>query len=210
MASIGKLVATVAQVEGIEEGTVKLIARYLREEGYISQGSHGPAAAMMSARDAARLLIGVNASSTATGAVKAVTAFGKLRLVQDFAAPEDPAEAADLIDADDRIGQAMRLGTLFEKTLSVVLAAHVPDAKGRVSIDPDLSIAISFSRPIERASIRMIWPSEDEDKLDEPMHLAEFGDYERSLGWVEKVPDRSDTTTITKTTLRAVGQVLAT
>src|SRR5919109_1885851 len=72
MASIGRLVAAIAAAEGMDEGTVKIIARYCREAGHVSQGTHGPGAAKMTARDAANILIAVNASTTTRSAVAAL------------------------------------------------------------------------------------------------------------------------------------------
>src|SRR5262249_2541293 len=68
MASLSELARTIAQVEGLEEATVNLIGRYVREDGLIATGGRGTSAATMTARDAANLLIAVNATTVAVDA----------------------------------------------------------------------------------------------------------------------------------------------
>ena len=65
MATIGQLVRAIANVSGLEESAVKLIARYARESGFIGQQSTGAGAAKMTSSDAANLLIALNASDLA-------------------------------------------------------------------------------------------------------------------------------------------------
>lgn len=62
MALISDLVSAIAEVEGVPEETVNLVARYTREAGYLSQGARGRNAPRATVTDAANLLIAVNAS----------------------------------------------------------------------------------------------------------------------------------------------------
>jgi hypothetical protein len=78
MASIGELASIVAEAEGLDEATVSLIARYLREAGFIQKKGRGPSAATMVASDAANLLIAVNASTTAVEANEVVPVYREL------------------------------------------------------------------------------------------------------------------------------------
>lgn len=61
MALISDLVSAIAEVEGLPEETVNLVARYIREAGYLSQGARGRNAPRATVGDAANLLIAVNA-----------------------------------------------------------------------------------------------------------------------------------------------------
>lgn len=62
MALISDLVSAIAEVEGLPEESVNLIARYTREAGFLSQGARGRNAPRATVSDAANLLIAVNAS----------------------------------------------------------------------------------------------------------------------------------------------------
>jgi len=62
MALVSDLVAAIAEVEGMPEATVALIARYAREAGFLSQGARGRNAPHATIADCANLLIAVNAS----------------------------------------------------------------------------------------------------------------------------------------------------
>lgn len=93
MARLSDLVSVLAKTLNVDEATVALIARYLREAGLISQKGRGRGAAHMTPRDAANLLIGVMASSATKGGPESV------RLVREAA--YDGAEknfTGDVID----------------------------------------------------------------------------------------------------------------
>ncbi|GJE46948.1 hypothetical protein AEGHOMDF_6157 [Methylobacterium soli] len=62
----------------MDDVQVGWIARHLREAGLISQGGRGRGGAQMSTADAANLLIGVNASTSAKDAVAAVYHYREL------------------------------------------------------------------------------------------------------------------------------------
>lgn len=78
MATIGDLVRVIAQAEGIDEVSVDVYARRAREAGFITQGGRGRSAAKMTTRDAANLLIAVNASPTGREVHKIVPYFREL------------------------------------------------------------------------------------------------------------------------------------
>jgi hypothetical protein len=79
MALISDLVSAIAEVEDIPEATVNLVARYIREAGYLSTGARGRNAPRATVADAANLLIGVNGSGCVVkDAPKAVESFRAL------------------------------------------------------------------------------------------------------------------------------------
>ncbi|MEZ5782372.1 MAG: hypothetical protein R3D70_12240 [Rhizobiaceae bacterium] len=80
MATIGDLVRMIAQAEGIDEVSVDVYARRAREAGFISQGGRGRSAPKMTVRDAANLLIAVNASPTGREVHRIVPYFRELEL----------------------------------------------------------------------------------------------------------------------------------
>lgn len=64
MARLSELVAGIAEALKVEERSVTLCARYLREAGLIQQKGRGPSAAHMGPADATNLLLGVMAADT--------------------------------------------------------------------------------------------------------------------------------------------------
>jgi len=80
MATLEQLVEVVANREGMDPATVRLIARYVREAGLIRTGGRGLSAYQMEYTDAANLLIGVNASASAQDAPAAVRRFRRLEV----------------------------------------------------------------------------------------------------------------------------------
>src|ERR1700687_3500599 len=90
MALLSELVTAVAQAEGMEEVTVGVFARHAREAGLISQAGRGRGAARMTVRDAANLIIAVNACALAKYVRYGVEDFRSLTStgVKDAAFPE--------------------------------------------------------------------------------------------------------------------------
>jgi hypothetical protein len=99
MASIGQLVRSVSHVSGLEEGSVKLIARYIREAGFIGQQSTGAGAAQMSYADAASILIAVNAASLAKDAAETVRKYGRLPINYSSVFDETASDLARIYSA---------------------------------------------------------------------------------------------------------------
>jgi hypothetical protein len=65
MAALKELVATIATIEGIPEATVTEYAQHLQAAGLLPQSGRGSSAASMTAKDAANLLMAVNAAPSA-------------------------------------------------------------------------------------------------------------------------------------------------
>src|SRR4051794_11597802 len=100
MATLSELVEILARVEGIEPATVGLVARNLREAGLITTRGRGLSAANMSFRDAANLLIAVNATVSAREAPETLRNYRRLEIGWDG------QEIAQLGDAIEQIIQA--------------------------------------------------------------------------------------------------------
>jgi hypothetical protein len=81
MALISDLVSAIAEVEGIPEATVTVLARYAREAGYLSQGARGRNAPRATITDCANLLTIVNGSGCVLkDTAKVIEQFRGLRL----------------------------------------------------------------------------------------------------------------------------------
>jgi hypothetical protein len=112
-------VDTVATVEGLDPATVRLVARYIREVKLIAKRGRGPSAAAMGLRDAANLLIGVNATRVAAEAATAVSVYRELE-AHEFrvaADPRPPVKYATLGAAIEQLLDAIGAGELPEQFL---------------------------------------------------------------------------------------------
>ena len=211
MASIGKLVSAIAEIEGLDEGAVKLIARYAREAGYISQGSYGPGAARMTPRDAANLLIAVNATGLAKETPKALQSYSALTWRQKKWIPDQEVEA----DRDDPFKKLLHEGIRLDQALEELILLATP-IFSRVSMleqffaNEHMQMTIEFSRPHPRVAFSVTYYEAPEDEDGKPEYDEIEGGYFASGEQVnEIVSDRVDEVTITHRTLIAVGKSLA-
>lgn len=82
MALLSQLVGVLAQVTGDPEPGMVVLARSLREAGYITTGGRGRSAAHMTERDAAAMLLAVAAGGDNTRAADTLRHVGSLRLLE--------------------------------------------------------------------------------------------------------------------------------
>jgi hypothetical protein len=158
MATLTQLVDTIAAVEGLERSTVNLVARYVREAGLIATHGRGTSAATMGVRDAANLLIGVNATATGKDAARTVSVYRAL-VSYEFRAKRDPGPAkkyGTLGEAIEQLVDAAGEGKLPE----VFLNREVPD--DLQDAFPDVHIDMKFRRPIPFASLKITSTQEHE------------------------------------------------
>lgn len=85
MALLSQLVSVLAQVTGDPEPGMVVLARSLREAGYITTGGRGRSAAHMTERDAAAMLLAVAAGGDNTRAADTLRHVGNLRLLEGSA-----------------------------------------------------------------------------------------------------------------------------
>jgi hypothetical protein len=214
MATIGQLVRTIADVSGIEESSVKLIARYAREAGYIGQQSTGAGAAKMTAADAANLLIGLNATELAKDVPLVVPVY---RSSSNILSPEG-------VDVSAFFSDVLQFGQSFGAALEALIAACLPEQDSTTRLEKELDalrptpdsivgISISFDRPFPIVSIRLNrLPLTSEFDVFNPPSIQEiistsfWGTFPDKK---KKVADRTITTSITQNTLLRIGQVLA-
>ncbi|MFD6316887.1 hypothetical protein [Methylorubrum thiocyanatum] len=183
------MIATVADVSGVDASSVKLIARYLREAGHIGQQSSGAGAAKMAVSDAAALLIGMNAASLAKDAVNAADEIGRLPLEYLTTLDKAHQRYADLhVHLADSAN--------FFDALSYLLDFH--------GSDNDVSTVLEFRRPAVQISLAL-WV-EGSDDLNDRIAAAVYKPktYNKDI-----IKDRILNVRITEKTLRAVANTLA-
>ncbi len=219
MATLSELADAVAAVEGIDPATVALIARYIREAGLISTGGRGPSAATMTLTDAANLLIGVNATTTAAEAARIVPTYRELEAHHVWL-PADPADPAD--------GSLIKYGTLGEAIEQLIYATTVgrlpkmflnqemPYVLQEAFDEQNARVALTFSKS-EASASAVITPTEFDDQTQTV--VVSEGLTRIILTFLppkvrgpprkkkNRTPDRIETTTIGYRTLSAVGKL---
>jgi hypothetical protein len=229
MARLEELVETVAEQEGMDPATVRLIARNVREAGLITTGGRGTSAGQMTFGDAANLLIGVNASVNAREAPETVRKYRRMR-------PACRNQSGDFGKALEKLIEALATTrTLPEIYLSfsmppvlsqklirnVEVTFHKPRAQAR--------LYIALERPFESLGhvifchqlpglttrdarrVTQIYfdfelpPQKEEMVFPHPDGTTTFVD---GTPYVRRLQDRRDTTVIGSPTINAVARLL--
>jgi hypothetical protein len=153
MATLSELVDVVAAMGGLEPVTVNLFARSIREAGLIATGGRGSSAATMSPKDAANLLIAINASGTAREGPEIVAVYRRLE-AQEFTYEGDPPGKI--------------LGTFGEGLETLIDAAcrgefpqqflnrAVPDSLRQEFATESVNLGIRFMKPEPSAYVTML------------------------------------------------------
>jgi hypothetical protein len=210
MATLSELARTVAEAEGMDPAAVALIARYVREAGFIQKKGRGPSAASMSVADAANLIIAVNASSSARDAPAVVPVYRDL-VVHEFIDPK----------AHGTFGEALELviqSAIEGKLPGIFLSKDVPGTVQDAFNQGKASISICFSRPTPSVFISIsvegpVLPGQSIGQLGgsiEALHLVFFpmsGRQKRTLR-KKNVGDRTDDTKIGNLTIFNIAKKL--
>jgi hypothetical protein len=213
MATIGELAATVAQAEGLDQTTVALIARYLREEGFIQKKGRGPSAARMAVADAVNLLIAVNASITAVNANKVVPVY------RELAAFKFDDKGRRIFNVHEPV-RYLKLNGTFGEALELLIGAAItgklPDpflsaSVHRAVLDAfeqgNAEISIEFEKPDPKARIRVKVPAPEATIM--PSFVLEFWAMSNRTDQRKKrTGDRKDHTEIGHLTIFSVAKVL--
>jgi hypothetical protein len=209
MATISELAGTIARAEGIDASTVALIARYLREAGFIQKKGRGPSAARMVVSDAANLLIAVNASTTAVEANEVVPVYRGLEACQS----DNKGRRSKLTfgEALELLIEAAIAGKLPDPFLSAPVHRDVLNAFGQGTAE----ISIEFEKPDPKARIT-IQPAVPKYTPSPGYAIAPrhgFGlDFSAMSGRVgqkqKKSGDRKDHTEIGHLTIFSIAKVL--
>ena len=130
LATLEELVVTIADIEGLGTERVRAIARSMREAGYIATRGRGNSAAEMSDRDAANLLIAVNAAGTARIAPQIVQRYRRLPARSKLWVTQFGTEFEKLLFA-------ARTGTMADFVASFVRLAPARSALASTRYDMD-------------------------------------------------------------------------
>jgi hypothetical protein len=190
MASIGQLIRAVANSSGLDEASVKISARYLRQAGLIEQRSTGAGAARMTSADAAALLIAVNAAALLKDSVDAVRTFGALPLNYMSTSKVTQSSFAT-------INQSFSKASSFGQALALAVETFKEETS--------LFASIEFLRPVHQAFIRLYVADNDFDDIGiDVVHSVYSPEIRRSS--VET--DRYVKTVFGHKTLKAVAAAL--
>jgi hypothetical protein len=206
MATLSQLVDTIADVEGIDPATAKLVARYIREAGLITTGGRGLSAAPMDFHDAANLLIGMNAATKAADAARIVSLYRGLRSY-------DRAQKKYVTfgDAIEQLLQATVAGTLGDKFVWREMTSDLREA----FVEGRLGIEVKFVKSAPFASIELLLPDSGSPTSDGIEPWSEFASsvgeliqFYPSRRQARRSIDRIEELTIGLPTLRAIGKLL--
>lgn len=123
MATAGEIVRRTAQALWLPEATVTSYYRVLREAGQLPTGGRGRSARPMTARDIARLLIGLMASDALAEAAEVTELVCRLRCIH-FEAGESCPQLASVL-----------LSGTFEEAVTLVVASKQAKREGRQSAE---------------------------------------------------------------------------
>jgi hypothetical protein len=141
----GPFILLVARAYRVEESTVRLYARALKEAGLLTTGAGGRGAPHMGAQDAARLTIALLATDSPARAVEGLQMIGQ--------APFCPEDSDYDTDHDSNFPKAYFLrgeGVVFEDALTRLFASE-PAPGGLLSLIPTVDV-------YENArSARIVW-----------------------------------------------------
>jgi hypothetical protein len=211
MASIGELASIVAEAEGLDEATVSLIARYLREAGFIQKKGRGPSAASMLTTDAANLLIAVNASTSPATAAEVLPVYRNLVAV-DWTGKEPGSKIGGSFgEALEGLLDCAIAGRLPDMLSSAVISKPVRDAFEQGHAD----LSVTFVKPNPFATIQILDRSPGLVDMSSLANTPLFN----ACGLVfvpmnsrprkrKKVNDREDQTKIGKVTIFSVARIL--
>lgn len=163
MARLSILVAATAGALNLEERTVSMCARHLREAGLIKQKGRGPSAAQMGPTDASNLLLGLMASDALQHAPENVRRAREITfsstLVNEVREEEKPQ--FPFLLAGDTLGDA--LDTMFDELgrYGMVLTTHVPPNLLTSIVKGDLTFHV------QRPGHRCWFEIDDSDELYE-------------------------------------------
>jgi len=194
VATLERLVTTIAEVEGLGAERVRAIARAMREDRLIATRGRGLSAAAMSDRDAANLLIAVNVADTARMAPAMVRRYRRLRTSPRAGSPPFGVEL-------DKLVAAVGTETMADFVSSFVCHASQRSRLIAERYEPeDYELEIQFRKPIPEATIYVTAPRGGRPEV------VRFSQTAESSSAI--VSDRTVTIMITHRTILAVGQLL--
>jgi len=194
VATLERLVATIADVDGIGAERVRAIARVMREAGLIATRGRGMSAAEMSVGDAANLLIAVNVADTARTAPEMVKRYRRLRASSKTWSAYFGTEFEKLL-------AAARIGTMADSVAHLVRLApgRSPLVSNRYDAE-EYEFEIGFRKPLPAVTIYVAAPR---GERPDAIRFSERAENSSAI-----VSDRIVGVAITERTIFAVGELL--
>jgi hypothetical protein len=124
MALLSELVSVLAKVTGDPEPGMVVLARSLREAGYITTGGRGRSAAHMTERDAAAMLLAVASGGDNTRAADTLAHVGELRLIEGAAGRTREGGHGDFKLDQRPVGTGLRPGLTTLDSLTLLLSEY--------------------------------------------------------------------------------------
>lgn len=202
MATLSVLVKAIAAVQGLDENQVLWIARYLREDGLISQGGRGRGGAQMTALDAANLLIGVNSPGSAKQSAALVHEVGQMPLINDFSVSGSNDEW-DELRSGDAISLAFRRRSNFVNVLSTLIDSCSANERAFTDLG---YIKVSIFGPSLSAHIYV--GEESPERGGDVWSSAQFSGAAEIVEADGDPPDQEVSRAFTQRTLRRVAKIL--
>jgi hypothetical protein len=146
MARLSDLVKVLAMTEGLDEVSVGIFARRAREAGLILQGGRGRSAARMTVRDAANLLIGVNASALAKDVPKVIKGYRNLVTLSNPAGERSLLRQAvsdsSLHREPSLVETICKKGSDFGSSLEMLIAACGSDSPQPLNLRSEMELVV--------------------------------------------------------------------
>jgi hypothetical protein len=150
MATLEKLVATIADIEGLGRERVRAIARAVRQAGLITTLGRGPSAARMTETDAANLLIAVNVADTARAVPDMVNRYRRI---------SSRVGITEFGNQFEKLLQAAGTGTIADYVGSLLGREKVPSPLVSKRYKPaDYELSIKFRKHIPLVTIYVAAP----------------------------------------------------
>jgi hypothetical protein len=212
MAFFNDLVRVIAEVQGLDEMTVRGIGLNVRDAGHIRKGGRGLSAAKMNEKDAASFLIGACATNVSKLAGEAVgtfynASFKNARGLSTKGRALLERIMLDEVPAGDFIAELIEMSAISEQDkLASFIADNFDFPQGgidRTQLAEEIMkltyIEVHFSRPLPRIDILL--RSASDDRIWSRIYFTSTIKVDLS--------DRREIVIITSKTLRALGSALA-
>jgi hypothetical protein len=157
MATLAKLVTTMAWITGLPRSTVFAYGRFAREAGHITQRTRGPGAAQMSVRDAANLVMAVCGTDVTRKAGITIEALRAMKaMIAKSSQPPGYVLAwlspLGLKQRGDMASLNPNFGSFLEYLIETAASGDLQRFLSGISLD--LRVSFDRSTPLARVEIR--------------------------------------------------------
>ena len=163
MATLPKLVGTLAALDGRPISAVAFVGRLVREAGFIQTTKRGRGAADMTALDAAYLLLGLYGARDTTDAAEAAATLGKVQGIVSGAAslPHELAAVRRAPDLAHTLAALIELGGRLSWDVPAYLLLLDNGASPPVTLQDGFVASFIIRRPKLACTVQVGWRSPD-------------------------------------------------